>query len=234
MKAKKLANGEQILSETQIDEIEIVSYKRMLANGVDSNISWSMERYNMYVSRSVVEIVRRAGCLFLCASKAEGLESNIVKDLVKDFYLEPHLQIDELQFIYEQKIFEDEEVRFFQWGFEASQVLLWSLNLIDDLPDLINTCDPNKLSQVFVNTPGIKFPSNFAKLKDQVELIQEANYNFCVFSHCCSSLPPYQKVKGGYMPAVAFQREKAYRWLFEGQMEAWENIKVLIEPGDKG
>ena len=90
--------------------------------------------------RSPQEIARRALALFGVVGLALGSPRSEVIEWLKDNNLHEALSPDELNFIKNQRPSSKQKINF-SWQAERLIVLLWALNLVENLPDTDKQCD---------------------------------------------------------------------------------------------
>jgi hypothetical protein len=175
-------------------------------------------------------IAGRAICLCLCASKAEGLDPAIARDLAADFEAVSCLTDSERRYLLDDEPITAEDARFFQWRFEACWLLLWVLGLIPQLTDPVTTCDPERIADIIKGHPSPSALSSAGRLREIDAVLDAADFNHRAFQICVRSGPPYQKIPGGFLAAVLYQREHAFRWLLTGPDTSWDEITIDLAP----
>ena len=228
MSNSKKNNDEQTHAHDAAVPRKLRSEDRLKQLGAPADSSLPPLPEELTLLRSADLIAGRAMCLCLCASKAEGLEPEIARELLVDFNIGDNLTAAERAYLESDDPVEPETARLFQWGYEACWVLLWVLGYVQELPDPIATCDPERIAAFMTRHPSVEALSSGAVIRQGESILDAADFNRRVFQLCVRSGPPYQQVPGGFLAAVAYQREHAFQWLLTHKEAGWDEIVIDI------
>ncbi|HYJ30912.1 MAG TPA: DUF4272 domain-containing protein [Allosphingosinicella sp.] len=180
------------------------------------------------LARPAELIAGRAICLCLCASKAEGLDPSIARDLAEDFEATAYLTDAERRYLLDDEPVTVDRARFLQWRFEACWLLLWVLGHIPHLADPVATCDAKLTADIIRASPNPESLSMDRPHRDIDTILDEADFNHRALQVCISSGPPFEAIPGGLLAAVVYQREHAFRWLLAGPDCPWDDIVIDV------
>lgn len=174
--------------------------------------------------RTKEDVATRAMALLIVAVKAEGLEQQMVLELIKGYDLNSALTPDEIAFIHDPSPSQHDKTQFI-WRYEAAWVLLWALGYVDELsyPDKI--CDVPAAVTFLQKRTKKEFTAD-AKLRPISEILDQADltyrYHWAVVD---------ARVNGKQSPAkldssVVLERHYALNWLIGYMNQAWDDIST--------
>lgn len=175
--------------------------------------------------RPVAEVAQRALALMIVAVKAEGLEDEIVQQVIAAFGIAPFLSPQESAFIQNPNPSQQDKINFI-WRYESLWTLLWALGHIDSLefPDKI--CDVPKSVQV-IHEAG-SFEAFLAKstLRSVGEILDQ-----CDLAYRLNWAVVNARLRGEAAPAnmesgVVYERHYALNWLRCYFDQEWDNVRT--------
>jgi len=134
---KNLENNVSVSSENRKTRSESILNKHKIP--INQHLPYIEDEKRALV-RNKEEIAKRAMALLIVAVKAEGLEQEIIEDLIQAYDLKKVLSPNEVKFINDKSPSEHDKTQFI-WRYEAAWVLLWALGYIDELSYPNDICD---------------------------------------------------------------------------------------------
>lgn len=174
--------------------------------------------------RTTKEVANRAVALCMVALKAEGLEQNLVDQLIEEFQIASSFTPAEDQFIKNSDPSHQHRVQF-SWQYECFWVMLWALGFVDKLDYPDHVCDTRQAVSILRNNGADGFLEN-AQLRPQIEILDEADlilrYHWATFE---------ARIKGRKAPAgldtgVVMERHYALNWLIGYMDQDWDDIST--------
>ncbi len=174
--------------------------------------------------RTTEQVARRAMALCIVAVKGEGVEQEIIDELVKDYDIASALTPNEKQFIDNPSPTQHERVQF-AWRYECYWVMLWSLGFIDELERPDKICDV-KMAVSFLRQNGNEGFIKKAKLRSQSEILDAADliyrYHWAVRDASINDEP----IPAGLDSGVVMERHYALNWLIGYLGQAWDDVST--------
>lgn len=174
--------------------------------------------------RSKEEVAKRAMALLVVAVKAEGLEQEIVEQLVEDYGLQHVLSPNEVKFITEKSPSQHDKTQFI-WRYEAAWVLLWVLDYVDELSYPDSICDVPAAVTFFQQRTKEQFISD-AKLRSISEILDEADliyrYHWAVVDARIKGRPTPSEIDS----SVVLERHYTLNWLIGYMDQEWDDIST--------
>lgn len=172
--------------------------------------------------RMTDEVARRTIALAIVAVGGETLQQDLVDDLIMQFGAADFFSTDERQFLGDM-IADPQDRIDATWRYEAVHVLLWALDIYDELgfPDTIT--DVPLLADTLrdLGTSGL---IKKGQLRSQADLLDAADLmyrmHWAVRQAGLDGDPPPQ----GLDPSVVCERRYALEWLI-GNV-AWDNVRT--------
>lgn len=173
--------------------------------------------------QSKEDIALRTLCLLVVAVKAEGLEQEIVNDIIDIYQLHEHFSPKEIDFINNLSPSEHEKIQNI-WRYESAWTLLWALGYIESLgtPDVI--CDAAYACSLMKERTREEFIAeselrSIEKILDQSDLIYR--YHWAVVD---------ARLKGNRVPlidsSIVYERHYALNWLTHYCDQEWDEIST--------
>ena len=162
--------------------------------------------------------------LLVVAVKAEGLEQEIVENLVKGYQLENVLSPNEIKFIKDKSPSDHDKTQFI-WRYEAAWVLLWSLGYVEELPYPNSICDVPAAVTFMQERNKEQFIKD-ANLRPITEILNEADliyrYHWAIVD---------ARVNGNVTPSeidssVVLERHYTLNWLIGYMDQEWDDIST--------
>jgi hypothetical protein len=173
---------------------------------------------------STEEVAMRAVATLLVASKAVGLEQELIDEYVRDYRLAAWLSPDERRFLFEPDP-SDEERATYSWRFEAAHVLFWSLGFVDQLDGPRDLIDPSTMQQI-IKTGTRESLLAHAKLRPIGEVLDEADqiyrYRWALVDARINGRSP----PAGLSDDVAMEWHQALNWLIRHDEEPWDEMSL--------
>ena len=172
--------------------------------------------------RSAGEVAERLQALEIVAVKAEGLEQEIVADIVSERGLSSLFSPRERAFIDDPQPNKQDCIQFV-WRYEAAWVLLWALNMSDaplGLPREI--CNVPFLVKTVTDRPNLAARG----LRPVAELLDEADLIYRCHWATRQARLKQRDVPAGLDPGVTTERHYALNWLIGDGDEAWDDVNT--------
>jgi len=173
--------------------------------------------------RGTEEVALRALCLIVVAVKAEGLEQDIIDEIVDMYQLKEHFTPDETSFINSSSISEHDKIQKI-WRYESAWTLLWALGYVESLgtPDII--CDAGYACSLMKERTLEEFIAeselrSIDKILDQSDLIYR--YHWAVVNARLQG-QRLQQIDS----SVVYERHYALNWLTNYCDQEWDDIST--------
>lgn len=174
--------------------------------------------------RSTEEVARRAMALLVVAVKAEGLEQEIVDEIVRDYDIAPSLSPREQAFVADAGPSEYDRSQFV-WRYEAAWALLWALGYVETLGKPVGICDVPQAVTFMQQRNAQQFIAD-AKLRPHAEILEQADriyrYHWAVVDARVKGEPAPAELD----PGVTMERHYALNWLVGYMQQAWDDIST--------
>jgi hypothetical protein len=174
--------------------------------------------------RTTEEIVHRAIAVCLAAVKGEGLEQEVVDQLVKQYGADQFFTPEEAAFISDKAPSQKDRIKF-SWRYECLWVLWWSLGYIDKLDRPETICDVPKAVSFLKGHDAAQLCKE-AKLRPLTEILDEADliyrYHWATTNARLKGQEAPAKLEGG----VVQERHYVLNWLIGYMDEAWDDIST--------
>ncbi|HEX2900794.1 MAG TPA: DUF4272 domain-containing protein, partial [Bacteroidia bacterium] len=175
--------------------------------------------------RSLDEVAGRALALMVVAVKAEGLEDEIVQQVIQQFEIAPFLSPAEKAFIDDPAPSQQDKINFI-WRYESLWALLWAMGYIDKLafPDQI--CDVPHSVGLIHGLGSLAAVIGGAKMRSPGELL-----NQCDLAYRLDWAVVDARLRGEAAPAnieagVVYERHYALNWLRCYFDQDWDNVST--------
>lgn len=174
--------------------------------------------------RSKEEVARRAMALCIVAAKGEGLEHDMVLELVERYKIKDVLTPNERAFIANRNPSQQDRVQF-TWRYESYWVLLWALGYIDDLKRPDSICDVLTAVTLLRDVTPEEFIAK-AELRSQKEILDQADLAYRYHWATTDARVNNQDAPAGLDPSVVYERHYALNWLIGYLDQAWDDIST--------
>jgi hypothetical protein len=176
------------------------------------------------VRRTTEEVATRAMALCIVAAKAEGLEQEVVDQVVKEFELESAFSPKEKGFINEPEPSRHDCVQFI-WRYECYWVMLWALGFVDKLDRPEHGCDAKYAVSILLDNGRDGFLKK-ASLRPQSEILDAADlvyrYHWAVVDARTENLEAPAKLSAD----VVVERHYALNWLIGYMNQEWDDVST--------
>jgi hypothetical protein len=171
--------------------------------------------------RSAREIADRAVALALAAVKGEGLEQEVVLEVVRRWRAEALFTPEERAFILEPSPSDQDRARF-AWRYEGLDVLLWALGWKEALPPPDRFIDvPADVELVKAN--GAAGLAERARPRTAAELLDQGDLYSCLHGSALEL-----RLEGRPSPRIheeiVLERHHALNWLIRHMGQEWDEV----------
>lgn len=173
--------------------------------------------------RDVKEIALRTLCLIVVALKAEGLEQEIVDEIIDMYKLKEHFTPKETLFITSSTVSEHDKIQNI-WRYESAWTLLWALGYVESLgtPDII--CDAGYACSLMKERTLEEFIAE-SELRSRDEILDQSDliyrYHWAVVNARLQG-KKLQQVDS----SVIYERHYALNWLTHYCDQEWDDIST--------
>lgn len=174
------------------------------------------------VRRSREEVIQRAITLFVVAVRGENSDQDVVLDLIKTYEADGYFTPTEQDFIDEPEPQEADCMRY-SWRYEAVNLLLWALGLIDVLGDPNEIADVPHLQRI-LSELGVLGLRKKTELRPQSEILDAADLIYRYHWAVRNSLLRGEGGPEGLDPGVVAERHHTLNWLTGFQSTPWDEI----------
>jgi hypothetical protein len=173
--------------------------------------------------RSAEEIAKRAIAVAVAAVKGEGMPHDEVMGIVKEWGITSYFSPEELQFINNPNVTDQERLKF-AWRYEGLDVLLWALGYKTDLPAPNQICNVKDDVGVVVNNKGILLTKN-SKVRSINEMLDMADYYYRLH-WAAIELRLNGKTSETIDEEIIMERHYALNWLIRYMGQEWDDIST--------
>jgi len=174
--------------------------------------------------RTIEQVATRAMALCIVAVKGEGLEQEIVDQLVKEFGLASAFTPKEKEFIQNPKPTQHDRVQF-AWRYECYWVMLWALGYIDNLERPDKICDV-KLAVSILRENGREGFLKKAKLRSQAEILDAADLIYRYHWAVRDARINDRESPAGLDAGIVMERHHALNWLMGYMDQEWDDVST--------
>jgi Domain of unknown function (DUF4272) len=170
--------------------------------------------------RTTEEIAGRLLALAMVAVKGEGLEQELIDDIVTSRNIAPFFSPNETAFINDPTPSNHDRIQF-AWQYECAWVMLWALKYVDGpLPYPDSICDVPFLAQTVRDNEnlaqfGSQPPNN---ILNEADLIYR--YHWAVRQASIDGVPAPAGLESG----VVMERHRALNWLISYCDADWDEV----------
>ncbi|WP_211227331.1 DUF4272 domain-containing protein [Ferrimonas kyonanensis] len=183
-----------------------------------------IEDSNEALIRTTSEVATRALALLVVAVKAEGLEQEIVNNVIKSYDLSKAFTPKELEFINNPEPTPFDKTQFI-WRYEAAWVLLWALGYVPELTHPNSICDvpaavtfmQQRSKSEFINDSQLR---SIQEILDENDLIYR--YHWAVVDARVNNLQIPEDIDS----SVVMERHYALNWLMGYMEQEWDDIST--------
>ncbi len=212
MSPEALARRERSLVVLKAENVPFIDHLPLIATEAEST------------RRTTEQVATRAMALCVVAVKGEGLEQEIIDQLVEDYQLASAFTPNEKAFIENPEPSEHDRIQF-AWRYECYWVMLWALGYVDTLerPDAV--CDVT-LAISFLRDNGREGFLKQASLRSQAEILDATDliyrYHWAVVDARINDREAPAGLDGG----VVMERHHALNWLMGYMDQEWDDIST--------
>jgi len=174
--------------------------------------------------RTTEEVALRAIALNFVAVKGEGLEHEVVNNLIKEFKIETELSPDEKKFIDDPNPSEHDKIQFC-WRYECYWVMLWALGFIDQLGYPDQVCDVEKAVLILKDNGRDNFLRK-AELRPQIEILDQADLYYRYHWATRQAELDRQEAPANLNGGVVMERHYALNWLIGLEQADWDDVST--------
>jgi hypothetical protein len=176
------------------------------------------------LKRSKEEVALRTLCLLFVAAKGEGVEREVVEQILnlKKWELRPHLTPEELAFALDSSPSQRDQNRF-TWRYEAAWTLLWALGFVAQLGKPVQMCDVKFAIRTIRERTTSEFIED-SELRPITDILDQADLILRYHWAVTDARIKGQQIPGGLNPDVTFERHYALNWLIGWMDQAWDRI----------
>lgn len=190
----------------------------------------AIESYEETNIRTKEEVVNRCLALCLVSVYAEGIfyksdfkqNQELVKSLIEKYSADSFFTKEERKFMNDTNPSMEEAARF-SWRYEGYNVLLWALNLVDELDFPNKECDVFKITSILKEINSYSEFERKCKLKDKEDILDEADLIYR-YSWACVESRLKNKPIENINPDVVYERHYTLNWLINYMGQDWDSI----------
>lgn len=173
--------------------------------------------------RDIKVVALRTLCLIIVAVKAEGLEQEIIDELIDIYKLREHFTANETIFINSSDISEHDKIQNI-WRYESAWTLLWALGYVESLGTPDNICDAGYACSIMKERTLEEFIAE-SELRSTDEILDQSDliyrYDWAVVNARLQG-QKLQQVDS----SVVYERHYALNWLTHYCDQEWDDIST--------
>lgn len=170
-------------------------------------------------------IVQRAIAVSITAVKAEGLEQEIVEQVINHFGASNFFTKEEKTFIQDLQPTDADKSKF-SWRYECLLILLWSLNLVDTLDFPAEICDVAQLVSIIQEAGSYEQLVEQSTLRSAHEILDQADLIYRMDWACVNARMKHQPAPANMNQGIVYARHYALNWLIGYQELDWDNMRT--------
>jgi len=170
-------------------------------------------------------IAQRAIAVSIAAIKAEGLEQEIIEQVIEHFGAHSFFSKEEAIFIREQQP-SKEDLGKFSWRYECLLILLWSLNLVETLDFPSEICDVASLVSIIQKAGSFEQLLDKATVRNTHQILDQADLIYRMNWACVNARVKQQPTPANMHPGIVYGRHYALNWLIGYQNLDWDNMRT--------
>lgn len=218
-----LADGHALAEDSPTNPRKIRTEALLLSRGVPIN-PWLpvVEDVQDTRFRAAKEVARRAIVLYALAASGHGEDRNeIVAVLRKDGLWKDVSPLEHKIFLSEQLT--DRQRIDATWRVEALWTLLWSINLVDEMPYPTDLCDMDALHRVMAESKDLSSFVEQAKLREKEDILDQLDLVYRLHWAIEDARIRGEESPDGLDSGVVQERHYALNWLtwYDDQ---WDDI----------
>lgn len=211
--------------ENEAQERRARSEKILKEEGVPIN-DWLpfIETVSESTRRDTQEVAIRAMALCIVAAKGEGVDQDLIDQLVKSFDLASSFTPKERVFIENTNASQHDHIQFV-WRYECYWVMLWALGFVDKLARPETICDVSVAIPLLRDNGRDGFLQK-AKLRSQAEFLDAADLIYRYHWAIVDARINNREMPAGLEQGVVMERHYALNWLIGYQDQDWDDIST--------
>lgn len=174
--------------------------------------------------RTTEEVALRAMALCVAAIKGEGLEQEVVDQLIEKLRLASAFTAEEKEFIANPNPTQNDSIQF-SWRYECYWVMLWALGFLDQLNRPDCQCDVGRAVS-FLFEDGRDGFLKKAKLRPQAELLDAADLIYRYHWAVVDARIHGREAPAGLIGGVVMERHYALNWLIGYMDQEWDEVST--------
>ncbi len=174
--------------------------------------------------RTTEQVALRAMALCIVAVKGEGLEQQIIDELVEDFGLASAFTPKEREFINNANPTQHDRIQF-AWRYECYWVMLWALGFIDELERPDKICDVELAVSILRNEGRDGFVRH-SKLRSQSEILDAADLIYRYHWAVVDARVNNRDIPAGLDSGIVMERHYALNWLIGYMDQEWDDVST--------
>ncbi len=176
------------------------------------------------IRRTSEQVATRAMALCIVAVKGEGLEQEVVDQLIDKYEVASAFTPKEREFIKNPNPTQHDRVQF-AWRYECYWVMLWALGFIDGLERPDKICDVT-LAVSFLRENGRAGFIKNANLRPQGEILDAADLIYRYHWAVVDARVNNRQAPAGLDSGVVMERHHALNWLIGYMDQEWDDVST--------
>ena len=159
----------------------------------------------------------------VAAVKGEGMPHEEVMDIVNEWGIISYFTPDELQYINNSEVTEQERLKF-SWRYEGLDILLWALGYKENIPPPNEICNVEADVNIIVNNKSNLLTKN-SKVININEILDMADYYYRLHWSAIE-LRLNGKSNEAINEEIIMERHYALNWLIKYMNQEWDDIST--------
>lgn len=172
--------------------------------------------------RTLDAVIERIYALMITAARSEGVPMETLQQLIKDKAIKGFSPYEEYAL---NNALPDQERSTLTWRYESLFLLLWAVQLVEDLPFPSAMCPVQDFLEPLI-TASRKATTAKASLRPKVELLDKLDQTYRLNWACTSARLQQQAMPADLHPGVVYERHYALNWLTNYQGAAWDDVRT--------
>jgi hypothetical protein len=211
------------LERTTERKIQSENQLKKLGVPINENLPLT-ESESEVIVRTKEEIIDRIIALTIVSAKVMGASNDEIGEFIGIFKANEMFTDDEKEFIVKKSPKQSDLITY-SWKIECIWVLLWSINLLEDLGIPINTCDVDLVYETVLNSTKEDL-MNKSTLRATNDILD--NLDFIYRSHWAvrdAQLKDSQ-IPSNFDEGVVYERHYTFNWLVNYLEDEWDDVST--------
>ncbi|PGZ88782.1 DUF4272 domain-containing protein [Bacillus sp. AFS029533] len=210
----ELTNERKLKSELQLKKLGIPINENLPLTELDSDVN----------VRTKEEIIDRIIALTIVSAKGMGASNGEIDEFIEVFKAFD-LFTDEEKIFIEKKSPKQREFIQYSWKIECIWVLLWSINIIQELGIPTNTCDVDLVYETVLSSTKEDLIKK-TSLRGTNEILDSLDFTYRSHWAVRDAQLNGSQIPSNFNEGVIYERHYTFNWLVNYMEEEWDAVST--------